>query len=321
MELSQGQMQLVAGASGFGGFLTIHTNGTERMRLDASGNVGIGTTSPATKLEVMYGTNGYATINNTTDSNTGIKVMNTGRAYGIFVDGGSGASNGLRFYDFTAGSDRIKLDSSGNVGIGTTSPSQKLHVNGNGIFDGYVIFKDSTNANTYGFRGLSGIITADGGGQWPTGWNFQYGGSSNSALYINSSGNVGIGTTSPSYLLDVNGVTRLGTLIMEASTGITATAGATTTLALGTDNYFAATASGTGTVTWALSGVAASGLCQSFVLEYTNGGTVTNSWFSGIKWPAGTAPTLTSSGVDLLGFITDDGGTNWRGVLLQRASA
>jgi hypothetical protein len=269
----------------------------------------------------MYSTNGYATINNTTDSNTGIKVMNTGRAYGMFVDGGSGASNGLRFYDFTAGSDRIKLDSSGNVGIGTTSPSQKLHVNGNGIFDGYVIFKDSTNSNTYGIRGLSGIITADGGAQYPTGWNLQYGGSSNSALYINSSGNVGIGTTSPSYLLDVNGVTRLGTLIMEGNTGITATAGATTTLALGSDNYFAATASGTGTVTWALSGVAASGLCQSFVLEYTNGGTVTNSWFSGIKWPAGTAPTLTSSGVDLLGFITDDGGTNWRGVLLQRASA
>ena len=132
--------------------------------------------------------------------------------------------------------------------------------------------------------------------------------------------NLGVGI-SPSYKLDVNGITRLGTLLMETLTGITATAGATTTLALGSDNYFAATASGAGTVTWALSGVAASGLCQSFILEYTNGGSVTNSWFSGIKWPAGTAPTLSSSGVDLLGFITDDGGTNWRGVLLQRASA
>jgi len=45
---------------------------------------------------------------------------------------------------------------------------------------------------------LSGIITGDAGLQYPTGWNFQYGGGSTSALYINSSGNVGINETSPS---------------------------------------------------------------------------------------------------------------------------
>jgi len=69
----------------------------------------------------------------------------------------------------------------------------------------YVIFKDSINANTYGFRGLSGVITCDGGAQYPTGWNFQYGGTSTSAMYINSSGNVGIGTTSPTQKLHVYG--------------------------------------------------------------------------------------------------------------------
>ncbi len=68
----------------------------------------------------------------------------------------------------------------------------------------YVIFKDVNNANTYGFRGLSGIITADGGAQYPTGWNFQYGGSSTSALYITSSGNVGINDTSPGTKLVIN---------------------------------------------------------------------------------------------------------------------
>jgi hypothetical protein len=73
----------------------------------------------------------------------------------------------------------------------------------------YVIFKDSINANTYGFRGLSGVITCDGGAQYPTAWNFQYGGTSTSAMYISSSGNVGIGTSSPTRTLTVNGSTNI----------------------------------------------------------------------------------------------------------------
>ena len=82
-------------------------------------------------------------------------------------------------------------------------------------------------------------------------------------------------------------------------------------------NYFIKTA--TGALTWTVSNVPAS-RAYSFLLELTNGGTGTQTWFSGIKWPGGTAPTLTASGVDLLGFITDDGGTTWRGAMLQKDS-
>lgn len=84
-----------------------------------------------------------------------------------------------------------------------------------------------------------------------------------------------------------------------------------------TGNYFTKTASGA--LTWTVTNVPAS-RAYSFLLELTNGGTGTQTWFSGIKWPGGTAPTLTASGVDMLGFITDDGGTTWRGVQLMKDS-
>lgn len=82
-------------------------------------------------------------------------------------------------------------------------------------------------------------------------------------------------------------------------------------------NYFIKTASGA--LTWTVSNVPSS-KAYAFILELTNGGTGTQGWFSGIKWPGGTAPTLVASGVDLLGFITDDGGTTWRGVQLMKDS-
>ena len=82
-------------------------------------------------------------------------------------------------------------------------------------------------------------------------------------------------------------------------------------------NYFIKTA--TGALTWTVTNVPAS-RAYSFILELTNGGTGTQTWFSGIKWPGGTAPTLTASGVDVLGFLTADGGTTWRGVQLMRDS-
>lgn len=82
-------------------------------------------------------------------------------------------------------------------------------------------------------------------------------------------------------------------------------------------NYFIKTASGA--LTWTFTNVPAT-RAFSVLLELTNGGTGTQTWPAAVKWPGGTAPTLTASGVDVLGFITDDGGTSWRGVMLQKDS-
>ena len=77
-------------------------------------------------------------------------------------------------------------------------------------------------------------------------------------------------------------------------------------------NYFTKTISANSTFT--VSNVPAS-RSYSFTLELTHtSGTVT--WFSGVEWPGGTAPTLTNGKTSLFMFVTDDGGTRWRGAAL-----
>jgi len=84
-------------------------------------------------------------------------------------------------------------------------------------------------------------------------------------------------------------------------------------------NYFTKTISGTTTFT--VSNVASSGTVSAFILTLTNGGAYTVNWFSGVTWANATAPTLTSSGTDILAFFTSDGGTTWRGLVLAQAVA
>jgi len=84
-----------------------------------------------------------------------------------------------------------------------------------------------------------------------------------------------------------------------------------TTIDLNSGNFVTATV--TGAVTFTFSGQSSSN-ASGFILELTNGGSQTINWPS-VKWPNGTAPVLTASGVDVLAFMTDDNGSNWRGVL------
>ena len=85
------------------------------------------------------------------------------------------------------------------------------------------------------------------------------------------------------------------------------------TIDLEAGNFFTATS--TGTTTWTFSNPPTGVTAGGFIIELTNGGSQTQNWpTTATKWPGGVAPTLTSSGVDLLVFVTDDGGTTWRGV-------
>ena len=93
---------------------------------------------------------------------------------------------------------------------------------------------------------------------------------------------------------------------------------ATTTLDLASANYFSALVSGSST--FAFANAPANTLAAGLILELTNGGNFTVTWPSYVKWPFGAAPTLTTGGTDLLVFITDDNGTNWRGVQSIRDS-
>lgn len=83
-----------------------------------------------------------------------------------------------------------------------------------------------------------------------------------------------------------------------------------------TGNLFTKTISGATTLT--VSNVPASGTLASFILDLTNGGSAAITWWSGVKWAGGAAPTLTAAGRDVLGFYTHDGGTTWTGLLLGK---
>jgi len=86
----------------------------------------------------------------------------------------------------------------------------------------------------------------------------------------------------------------------------------TTTLDLANANYFEAVVSGN--VSWVFANPPTSTVAAGFILELTNGGGYLNTWPTEVKWPGGVAPTITTSGTDVFTFITDDGGSIWRGV-------
>lgn len=86
-------------------------------------------------------------------------------------------------------------------------------------------------------------------------------------------------------------------------------------------NYFTKTIGSA--ITFTLSGTLTAGTVYAFILELTNGGAFAFSYWGSagtIKWAGGLAPTLTASGVDILGFYTHDAGTTWRGMLLAKDS-
>jgi hypothetical protein len=85
---------------------------------------------------------------------------------------------------------------------------------------------------------------------------------------------------------------------------------------LSAGSMFSKTIAGATTLT--VSGVQTSGRTSSFILDLTNGGSATITWWAGMKWAGGTAPTLTASGRDVLGFFTHDGGATWTGLILGK---
>ena len=87
---------------------------------------------------------------------------------------------------------------------------------------------------------------------------------------------------------------------------------------LATGNLFTKTITTATTLT--VSNVLASGNVNSFILELTNAGSQVITWLAGMKWAGGIAPTLTTAGVDILGFYSHDGGTTWRGMIMAKDS-
>lgn len=98
----------------------------------------------------------------------------------------------------------------------------------------------------------------------------------------------------------------------ETVNAIGSTGGGTQDIDLTLGNVVSATVD-TSANTFTFSNPSASGTLCSFTLFLTNGGSQTVNWPAAVKWAGGTAPTLTSSGVDILTFVTLNAGTTWYG--------
>lgn len=110
----------------------------------------------------------------------------------------------------------------------------------------------------------------------------------------------------------VTNMTATGSIIENKATI------AASDISVSTANTFTKTISANTTFT--VSNIPTSGTYTFFVLELVNGGAFTVAWWSGVKWAYGVVPTLTTSGTDILGFYTHDGGTTWRGFLIAKDS-
>jgi hypothetical protein len=237
----------------FNEHIDIYTgNQVFNTRFNANGNVGIGTTTPTAPLHIEGGTNSEV-LKIEADSNPFIRWVENGTDVGFLQFLGDNAylsnmSNGSLFIR-TNNTDKMTITSAGNVGIGTTAPSQSLHVVGNIKAFGHIFLQSNAN----GFRTVA-MDTTDGadnqelylcgggtasstrGGQVGVYGNevSSTGGSvvivagnvstgdidfltaNTQRMIINNAGNVGIGTTSPNAPLQFsNAITTRKVVLYE----------------------------------------------------------------------------------------------------------
>lgn len=127
--------------------LVIKTNDNEAMRIDTSGNVGIGTTAPQSKLHVNSGADAVSVRVASNTVASAIAFHNSSVSSDSVMVGAQ--ANSLRF--ITDGMDRVAITENGDVGIGTVTPGAKLEVNGQVKITG-------------GNPGANRVLTSDGNG-------------------------------------------------------------------------------------------------------------------------------------------------------------
>jgi hypothetical protein len=170
----------------------------------------------------------------------------------------------------------------------------------NGQFPGVTTTGTVSGGHIVGTSGtISNLVTASG--ITVTGSGIPQNG-----LYSPATNQVGLSSSGVSRLT----VSESGQLNVSAAYQATARTVSALNIDCTSGNYYIKTITGSSTFT--VSNAPASGSAYSFTLEVVHtSGTIT--WFSGLEWPGGTAPTLTTGKTHLFMFLTDDGGSRWRG--------
>ena len=175
-------------ASPYGLYFYDFTSGATRLAVSTAGNVGIGTTSPAYRLHI-------AGDNTLAGGYPVIKLQNTqagGRSWWLYA-GAWGVPGALGIYDETAGHYRMFFDEAGNLGVGTTSPSGRLHVVKDSAHNdgssGALLLRSGASANKGVYAGYDNGI--DAGFLQAIDQGVAY----KSFLLNPSGGNVGVGLT------------------------------------------------------------------------------------------------------------------------------
>lgn len=290
------------------------------------------TNAGAVKISGGNTSNAVSANNGHVYINAGSAQASTGIKYGgkVYIDGGRPASGGTIVDDGA-----VLIGTQDNIGSSGTRTISIGHANTTTTVTGAVSLP---TVGTSGFvkLGASGALSADTNSYALTNQSFFIGttsvainrtSASLSLTGVSIDGNAGTATTlqnsrtiwgqsfngSANVSGDLSGV---GAITVGKSLFETRIAVAASNIDLSLGNMFTRTISTATTLT--VSNVPASGTVASFILDLTNGGAASITWWSGVKWAEGTAPTLTTSGRDVLGFFTHDGGTTWTGLLLGK---
>jgi hypothetical protein len=189
--------------------VTIETGGAERLRVDSSGNVGVGTASPAARLDVTGASVNALQARFGNVASRGFEISTAASAGGrndstSILNAKSDSTVATMVFQ-TDSTERMRIDSAGNVGIGTSSPTANLQVGGPAGGDRtFQMYSAGVTRGVLSTDGVNGLLNIGCTNDSTTGRiAFRTGAALTERVRIDESGNVGIGTTSPAARLDV----------------------------------------------------------------------------------------------------------------------